>query len=562
MPKDFYSVYKTALTLNEKLRGAKVNKITQPENYELDFLLYNGKSFTLTVNVSPELLRAGLTDIEKPSPAVAPSFCMLLRKYLQGGEITGVRTLNDDRIIDISFTNKNDFFETENLDLIVELMGKFSNAFLVKDGCIAGALKNAPRELSAKRLIASGLKYTFIEKDYKPLLWDAEALKKTFRDNEGLTADFLIKNFGGLSPVTAEEAVYRIKKLSYNYDLFAKEFLSLLHSPEGVIITDEKGFKDVYPFDYLSLNGKRREYSDFLSAQKAYFDGKQIKKTVDGKRREILSAITPHVKHEQKKLSNILLKIESAKDADKYRLYGELITASAYAVKRGDKRAELTNYYSDNQEKIAIPLDENLSPQKNAQKYFARYAKLKNTLKAAIPQKEETEARLKYLSELKSEAEELLTDDDYRDIKEELVLSGILKAEKSKRTEKKRVSEYLSFEYLGFKIFAGKNNVQNDRLTFSSHGGDIWLHVKNYRSSHVIIKTDGKEPPEAVLLTAAEIAAYYSEVKLSGTKTAVDYAYKKFVKKPPKANPGAVIYTDFKTLTVIPNAHDELKITK
>ena len=155
-----------------------------------------------------------------------------------------------------------------------------------------------------------------------------------------------------------------------------------------------------------------------------------------------------------------------------------------------------------------------------------------------------------------------MTDDDYRDIKEELVLSGILKAEKSKRTEKKRVSEYLSFEYLGFKIFAGKNNVQNDRLTFSSHGGDIWLHVKNYRSSHVIIKTDGKEPPEAVLLTAAEIAAYYSEVKLSGTKTAVDYAYKKFVKKPPKANPGAVIYTDFKTLTVIPNAHDELKITK
>lgn len=559
MPKDFYSVYKTAISLNKKLRGAKVNKITQPENYEVDFLLYREKTFTLTVCVAPELLRAGLTDIEKPSPVNAPSFCMLLRKYLQGGEITGVKTLNDDRIIGVSFINKNDFFETENLDLIIELMGKYSNVFLVKDGVLAGALKNAPRELSAKRLIASGLKYSFIEKEYKPLLWDAAALKKAFHDKALLTEDALLKTFGGLSPITAEEAVYRIKKLGYDYDLFVKEFLADLNAPAGVIVSDEKG-GDVYPFNYLSLTDKKQFFDDYLEAQKAFFDGKQNKKNLLNKRHELLSAINPHVKHEQKKLSNILLKIESASDADKYRLYGELLTANAYLVKKGDKRAEVINYYSETQETVVVSLDENLSAQQNAQKYFTRYTKLKNTLKAVIPQKEETEARLKYLNELKAEAEEIETDDDYKDVKEELTLCGVLKAEKVKRTDKKRVSEYNSFLINGFKVYAGKNNVQNDRLTFSSNGGDIWLHVKNYRSSHVIIKTEGKAVPDGVLLTAAEITAYYSEVKLSGAKTAVDYTLKKFVKKPPKANPGAVIYTDFKTLTVYPAAHDELKI--
>lgn len=559
MPKDFYSVYKTTLSLKTILSGAKVNKITQPENYEVNILLYNGKTFTLTVNVSPEFLRVGLTDVEKPAPSVAPGFCMLLRKYLQGGEITDVKTLNDDRIIDISFTNKNDFFETERLDLIIELMGKFSNAFLVKDGIIAGALKNAPRDLSAKRLIASGLKYTFIEKENKPLLWNAQALKSVFADKNHLSVDALIKNFGGLSPVTAEECVFRIKQLNYDYDSFAESFLSELKKPCGFIIGEANDL-DVYPFEYLSLPGKKLPFIDFASAQKTFFDDKQKKKTVDEQKRKLLATITPHLKHEQKKLSNILLKITSASDADKYRLYGELITASAYAIKRGDKHVELTNYYSDEQEKITIPLDENLSPQKNAQKYFARYTKLKNTLKAVIPQKEETESRLKYLNELKAEVEELSTDDDYRDIKEELVLSGILKVDKSKRTEKKQISKCLSFEYLGFKIFAGKNNIQNDRLTFSSNGGDMWFHVKNYRSSHVIIKTDGKTVPDAVLLTAAEITAHYSEVKLGGVKTAVDYTYKKYVKKPPKSNPGAVIYTDFKTLTVYPNPHEELRI--
>lgn len=559
MPKDFYSVYKTAISLDNLLRGAKVNKITQPENYEVDFLLYKGKTFTLTACIAPELLRVGLTDIEKPSPVNAPSFCMLLRKYLQGGEITGVKTLNDDRIIDISFTNKNDFFETENLDLIIELMGKYSNVFLVKDGILAGALKNAPRELSAKRLIASGLKYSFIEKEFKPLLWDANALKKAFPESNLLTEDALMKNFGGLSPVTAEEAVCRIKKLGYDYDLFVKEFLSELSAPSGVIVADEKG-GDVYPFNYLSLTDEKQFFDDYLEAQKAFFDGKQNKKNVARRRHELLCAITPQIKHEQKKLSNVLTKIESASDADKYRLYGELLTANAYAVKKGDKRAEVINYYSETQETIAILLDENLSPQQNAQKYFARYTKLKNTLKAVIPQKEETEARLKYLNELKAEAEEIESDDDYKDVLEELTLCGVLKAEKSKRTEKKRISEYITYLINGFKVFVGKNNVQNDRLTFSSGGADIWLHVKNYRSAHVIIKTEGKTVPAAVLLTAAEITAYHSEVKLSGAKTAVDYTLKKFVKKPPKANPGAVIYTDFKTLTVYPAAHDEFKI--
>ena len=238
---------------------------------------------------------------------------------------------------------------------------------------------------------------------------------------------------------------------------------------------------------------------------------------------------------------------------EKNRVYGELITANIYALKKGMERCELANYYDEIGGTAKIPLDKNLTPAQNAQKYFKKYNKQKRTLAAAGPQRAEAEADLRYTESMLSflaRAENML---DLYDAEEELREAGLLPPEKKKKAAVKAVP-FRTFRIGGFSVFAGRNNVQNDRLLREAAPSDLWLHTQKYHSSHVVVRTEGKKVPESVLLAAAEICACFSDGK-AGDKIPVDYCERRYVKKPPKAKAGFVVYTDFQTLLVTPDRH-------
>ena len=266
---------------------------------------------------------------------------------------------------------------------------------------------------------------------------------------------------------------------------------------------------------------------------------------------------------ENKKLQIITEKELSCQNSENERKFGELITANIYKIKRGDKFVTVCDYYNENTP-LNIPLDEKLSPNENAQKYFKKYTKLKNTIKAIQPQREQAEEERDYLLSVLSELNAAQNLSDLQEISFELQQSGIIKNENERepsRSQKKidaKIS-FRTFEYNGYTIRAGKNNIQNDRLTFTSKPSDVWLHVKEYHSAHVVIESRGSKLPDEILQIASEICAFYSEAQ-NGSKVPVDYTLKKYVKKPPKAKYGSVIYTDFKTVYVMPNAHKNLEI--
>ena len=249
-------------------------------------------------------------------------------------------------------------------------------------------------------------------------------------------------------------------------------------------------------------------------------------------------------------------KLLACKDADSLRIKGELITANIYRLKEGMESCVLENYYDD-YKPITITLDKRLSPSKNAQKYFKKYAKEKRTIEILLPQKAQTEKELSYLYTVSLFINQAKVIEDFKDLEEELISVGLLPKPKFK-VKTQEESACRTFEFDGYIIKCGKNNVQNDRLTQRAFKDDLWLHTKNYHSAHVIIETKGDTIPDKVIEIGAEICAFYSDAK-QGSKVPVDYCQKKYVKKPPQAKPGSVIYTDFKTAYVNPNPHDELK---
>ena len=295
-----------------------------------------------------------------------------------------------------------------------------------------------------------------------------------------------------------------------------------------------------------------------LDAQTAYYSYILTKKTFTEAKRKLLNALSATVKKLEKRLATINQKLFDCRDMESVKRKGELITANIYAVKRGMDSFEAVNYYDENCKKIKIALDKTLSPAENAQRYYKKYAKLKRTALTVSVQKRETEEEIYYLNSINSHicaAESLC---DLEEIEEELKALNILKDAQTGKKKVVKTSPFRLYNIDGFKVVAGRNNIQNDRLVKSLSPQDMWLHTQNYHSSHVAVITEGKAVPNNVLLAAAEICAYYSDGR-GGGKIPVDYTYKKFVKKPPKANAGFVVYTDYKTVLAEAEQHAEFK---
>lgn len=547
MPQDAFTIRHVTNELCGLLTGGKISKITQPDRETLTFIIYTKKgNVKLDICLSARECRISLTDCDKPVPKAAPGFCMLLRKHLANAEITDVAQIPFERIVYLDFDCTSEF-ELTKMRLYVEIMGKYSNAVLTQNGVILGALKTTAIGENTKRVLFSGVKYVLPEPQDKIAPDDLPALKAALADAAGDMAEFISKNIKGVAYSTAADIAE-----TYGESPTPEEICDYLCGEEySPCITFENG--EPNDFKAKCRFTEKKLFPDILSAQKEFYDGLYKKRVFGDGVKELLNAVSGYEKKLEKRLQTINEKLLGCRDAEAVRLKGELLTANLYAVSRGQESFEAVNYYDEKGGKIKISLDRSLTPAQNAQKYFKRYAKLKRTEETVTAQKAETEQRLDYILSIRAHicAAESLS--DLQETREELKKEGLIKEVDPKKT-KPAALPFRKFEIGGFTVLAGRNNIQNDRLLKHIQADDLWLHTQGYHSSHVAILTGGKAVPDGVLLSAAEICAYYSDGR-GGTKIPVDYAKRKFVKKPPASDAGFVIYTDYKTILVNPESH-------
>lgn len=536
MPQDAFTLRINARELDAALRGGRINRVNQPSREELSFIIYTGThTVKLVLNTNARDCGAYFTEDGRENPLVAPNFCMLLRKHLQNAEILEVSALGFERILCFKLLCTSDFSSCERI-LYAEIMGKYSNLILTENGVVLGALKMTSLDENCKRAILAGVKYTLPAPQDKVNPSDFAALQAVLQEADGDRARFLFTRVAGLAPSTAEMIVS-----SYQGGDFAKHVYNFIFSNECepcVMQTDffARWVEGGIPFPTLS------------AAQTYFYTQRRAEAQFAQLKRKLESAASTAVKKHEKRLALITERKTAASGAEENRVKGELLTANLYRLEKGMKICVLDNYYDGTQMKIT--LDPLLTPNGNAQQYYKKYRKQKRTLEALEPQENEVKIELDYAESLLAAAQVSASMNDLRSLEEEMLAAELLRAPQEKSRKKKAEIPYRAFEKNGFRIFAGRNNLQNDRLVKSSAENDIWLHTQKYHSCHVVIKTEGKKVPDEVLLYAAQICAKFSSSK--GGRVPVDYCPVKFVKKPPKAKAGFVIYTDYKTVLADP----------
>lgn len=544
MPQDAFTLRFNAKELDAALRGGKISRINQPEKDELSILIYTGKrTVKLTVNANASDCGVYFTEDDRENPLVAPNFCMLLRKHLQNAEILSVAQVEFERILAFTLRCTSDFSSCERV-LYVEVMGKYSNVLLTENGVILGGMKTTSIDEHVKRLLCPGAKYLLPEPQDKTDPRDLPALSALLAAPQDDMPRFLFTHVAGLAPCTAEQIVK-----SFRGGNFAKHVHDFIFSDDvSPCVTEKNGV----PVDFFARAEEGAVLFATLSeAQAYYYRKKRAAKRFDALRRKLENAVKTAKKKQEKRLSQILDRRKDCEDMELNRIRGELITANLYALSKGMRSCELYNYYDEAGGTMKIALDLALTPSQNAQKYYKKYQKQKRTLEALAPQEKEIRAELDYSDSLLAAVSSADSGEDLRSLEEELLAAELLKAPQEKARKKKEEIPFRTFEKDGFRIYAGRNNLQNDRLVRSSAPDDLWLHTQKYHSSHVVIRTEGRKVPDEVLGFAASVCARYSDGR-SGDKIPVDYCEVRFVKKPSRAKAGFVVYTDYKTVLVTP----------
>ncbi len=542
MPQDAFTLRLVAKELNEELAGGHVNRINQPEREEVSFLIYTGKrTVKLVVNVNASDCGVYFCDDDRENPAVARSFCMLLRKYLQGAEVLSVKTEGFERILRIRFLCRNEFVTGER-ELVVEVMGKYSNALLLEGDTVLGAVKTTSLDENCRRAVLAGVKYVLPLPQDKVNPSDYPALSALLDGPKD--GHFLFTRVSGLAPVTAEQIVS-----AYRGGDFARHVHDFIFSDEVSPCVTER---DGVPADFFARAVPGGvPYPTLSAAQTAFYLKRRAVKRVEGERRKLSAVLAAAIKKHEKRLGQIADKERECAGCEQLRVKGELLTANLWRVERGSRGCELEDWTTGGTVKIS--LDPRFSPAENAQGFFKRYRKQKRTLEALAPQKKETAEELDYLASLSAFVLSAETAEDLASAAEEMESDGLLKKDPVRK--KKAEIPYRSYERAGFRILAGRNNLQNDKLLRAASPEDFWLHARGRHSCHVIVRTNGKEPPEDVLRFAAAVCAKYSDGK--GDKLPVDCTRAKHVKKPPKAKAGFVTYTNFTTLLGDPQEAEE-----
>ncbi len=550
--------------LNRTILDGRIIKIAQPEKDELLLTIKKeGNPFRLLMDASPSLPIIYLTEYNQTAPLQAPAFCMLLRKHLLNGRIVRISQPSLERIIDIEIEHFNEMGDLCCKILTIEIMGKHSN-IIFRDGTkILDSIKHVSALVSSVREVFPGKEYFIpFEHDKKdPLTFISENpfINDEFFQKNHTVSKAIYSFFTGISPILSEEICYTAGIDSDRpFSSLNKVERTKLNSAFHQIINDikEKRFQPniVYEndipvffgaFDYNLYQDQKKVFYDSISSLLFdYYAKKQKYTTLRQKTADLRQIVQTLLNKDYKKYDLQLKQIKDTEKKDKYQLYGELITAYGYNVPAKSTSMTALNYHTN--EEITIPLDPTLSAIDNGKKYFEKYSKLKRTFDALSEIVKETKDEIDHLESISVSLSSAVNEADISEIKREMVESGYIKnkgnakGQPLKKAVKSKPLHYISSD--GFDIYVGKNNYQNDYISFKlAENNDWWFHAKKIPGSHVIVKSNGKEIPDRTFEEAASLAAHYSKAEGS-EKVEIDYIQKKHLKKPAGAKPGFVIY--------------------
>ena len=538
--------------LKDELIMGKITKINQPEVDELRFIVRNnGENYTLSISANPTLQRISITDSKKTNPETCPNFCMLLRKYLVGAVIENVSIENNDRIIKITFLAKDELLYERKFYIYAELINRYSNViFCNENGVIMSALRTLPIDNGQKRPVFSGIKYEFLPSNQKPSIFELDKyLDKISQEKPNDVVDYLLSNFCGITKNNLE--------ILLNYSNCKNDLgklAILLNDFYDGKVTNLKFYVNERNDAFFSFENVKNAI-EFDKLYKAIdYQSQVIDKEVrlKEKTKNYYNLLRKYIIKTDKKIKINQNKLAECEDKDIYKKYGELVTNNIYQIRKGMKEIVVYDYYEN--QNITLKLDEKSSPKENATKYYKKYTKLKNAEEITKEQLKINENCLEYANSILSELDQLKYGDSTMEIEAELEILGIFKRKRNKK--KKDSVELLTYEVDGNVIIVGKNNLQNDLLTFKiANAKDIWCHVKASHGSHVVVFRQNDKISEKALKIALELAAYYS--KNNGGKVEVDYTERKNVQRIDQTHKGLVYYVNYKTALVTPNANAE-----
>ena len=531
--------------LNKTITGGRINKIYQISKYELLIQVRNNRTnYKLLLSCHPMYASVQLTSLTYPTPESPNPLTMLFRKLLEGGYIKEIEQIDLDRILKITFACHNELGDAIEYILYIEIMGKHSNIILCnQDKKILDCLKRITPNINSERFVQPGAMYQLPPMNQNKV----DPFTSDFIENNNLT-----KIYQGMSPILSKEILYR-----HDNGIDFKEIMDEIKNSDTLYISrvDEKEYFHLIPLTHL--NQQAQSYSLFDGLDK-HFNLIDQKERIKQQTSNLLKFINNEYQKNVTKLAKLESTLEDSNNSDEYRIIGDLLYSNLHLLKKGMRHVELDNYYDGS--KIMVDLDEKLDPKSNAQKYYNKYQKAKNSINVLHEQIDLTKKEIEYFDTLLT----LMDNASYYDaleIKEELEKLGYLK--KKKKTNTIRKNKKPSFETYytkdGIEICIGKNNLQNDYLTFKhAHRYDTWFHVKDMPGSHVVVK--GDQLDEYTIRLASNIAAYYSKGKNSSS-VPVNYTLIKTLKKPHGAKPGQVILDNYKTIYIDPDQHclDELQ---
>ena len=557
-----------AFELNDKLKGGRIDKIYQMSRSQVLLTVRSlGENYRLLLSCDASKGRVCLTSQTFENPDMPPVFCMLMRKHLSGGKILGISAVPNERIVKIHAESTNELFEVTQKVLIVEPMGKHSNIILTdENNRIIDSIRHIDFTLSEKRQVLPGLFYelpplqekvdarTLCGEELLPYFTACNAMEKPI-------SQMLLDTFLGMSPILAREIEHRSGgdgKIAFQiYEEFLTKMEKHDFSPVLLFKKDTKEPKELYLWD-IEQYGDFYEKKSFPTVNEcvdSFYCTKETKRKLEEKRDTVATVIDKNLSRLYKKIDIHEKNLKKAEKKDRYRIYAEILTANLYQLNENKKEVCLPNYYDENRP-LTIPMDETISPARNAKKYFEKYNKEKNMEKISHEMLKEIHEEISYLLSVKDLLELSEDEKNITEIKEELISGGYL-SDKSGKKKKKEVRISGPMQFIasdGTVILCGKNNRQNEELTLkiaSKH--DLWLHIRNIPGSHTVIRNGGNPISDETLYEAALIAAQYSK-SAKDTKAAVDYTKVKYVKKPSGAKPGMVIYDNFETILVEPDA--------
>ena len=567
MPLDAVCLQAVVAELAPQITGSRIEKIQQPARDQVVLLLRGNRRLLLSAGGGQPRLH--LTELLRDNPAQPPMFCMLLRKYLSGGIIESIQQAPLERVVTLTVSAADELGERSQFSLILEAVARRANLILAdKDGHIIDCLRRIDFEMNPDRQVLPGLFYhlpTPPDKVSPFTVTEEEFAALAAAAGEGAPADqWLVRTVNGLSPLVARELTFRAcgstdAPVTGHTAALWSAFAAWRDTVNEKHFTPTMLKRSGVPMDFTYLpvqqyGGAAEEETcaSFSRLLDDFYEKREQAERVKQKGQDLVKTASNGAARLRRKIAAQEQELAESKNRDKWRVYGELITANLYRMERGMSRLTAQNYYDPDCADVDIPLDVRLSPQENAAKYFKKYTKAKTAEKYITAQLEKARVELTYLESVLQELTLAESEQDFNDIRAELTDGGYLRAKGRKQPQRpSKPREFRSTA--GLRILVGRNNRQNDRLTAKdAEKWDIWLHTQRIHGSHVILCTGGAQPDEQSLLEAASLAAYFSQAQ-DGTKVPVDFTPVKYVKKPAGSPPGFVNYTNYKTILADPS---------